>query len=133
MAENMKLSRREQTAINYKKNGGNMKKAMIDAGYSESYADKNSKNLWGIIGEQIKEDQALIKDKEIKSIGEIQKWWSEKMDDEAEELKDRIRCSENLAKSLGAFVENVKVSGQINNPFAGLSTEELRRLADEDG
>lgn len=129
----MKLSRREQTAINYKKNGGNMKKAMIDAGYSESYADKNSKNLWGIIGEQIKEDQALIKDKEIKSIGEIQKWWSEKMDDEAEELKDRIRCSENLAKSLGAFVENVKVSGQINNPFAGLSTEELRRLADEDG
>ena len=110
-----------------------MKQAMIDAGYSESYADKNSKNLWGIIGEQIKEDQALIKDKEIKSIGEIQKWWSEKMDDEGEELKDRIRCSENLAKSLGAFVENVKVSGQINNPFAGLSTEELRRLADEDG
>lgn len=129
----MKLSRREQTAINYKKNGGNMKKAMIDAGYSESYADKNSKNLWGIIGEQIKEDQALIKDKEIKSIGEIQKWWSDKMDDEGEELKDRIRCSENLAKSLGAFVENVKVSGQINNPFAGLSTEELKRLADEDG
>lgn len=129
----MKLTRREQTAINYKKNGGNMKKAMIDAGYSESYADKNSKNLWGIIGEQIKEDQALIKDKEIKSIGEIQKWWSDKMDDEGEELKDRIRCSENLAKSLGAFVENVKVSGQINNPFAGLSTEELKRLADEDG
>ena len=133
MAESMKLTRREQTAINYKKNGGNMKKAMIDAGYSESYADKNSKNLWGIIGEQIKEDQALIKDKEIKSIGEIQKWWSDKMDDEGEELKDRIRCSENLAKSLGAFVENVKVSGQINNPFAGLSTEELKRLADEDG
>lgn len=129
----MKLSRREQTVINYKKNGGNMKKAMIDAGYSESYADKNAQYLWGIIGDQIKEDQALIKDKEIKSIGEIQKWWSDKMDDEGEELKDRIRCSENLAKSLGAFVENVKVSGQINNPFAGLSTEELKRLADEDG
>ncbi len=133
MAESMKLSRREQTVINYKKNGGNMKKAMIDAGYSESYADKNAQYLWGIIGDQIKEDQALIKDKEIKSIGEIQKWWSEKMDDEAEELKDRIRCSENLAKSLGAFVENVKVSGQINNPFANLTTEELKRLADEDG
>jgi len=133
MAENVKLSRRDQTVINYKKNGGNMKKAMIDAGYSESYADKNAQYLWGIIGDQIKEEQSLIKDKEIKSIGEIQKWWSEKMDDEAEELKDRIRCSENLAKSLGAFVENVKVSGQINNPFEGLSTEELRRLADSDG
>lgn len=133
MAENVKLSRRDQTVINYKKNGGNMKKAMIDAGYSESYADKNAQYLWGIIGDQIKEEQSLIKEKEIKSIGEIQKWWSEKMDDEAEELKDRIRCSENLAKSLGAFVENIKVSGQINNPFEGLSTEELRRLADEDG
>lgn len=133
MAENVKLTRREQTAINYKKNGGNLKKAMIDAGYSESYADKNSKHVWGIIGEEIKEEQSLIKEKEIKSIGEIQRWWSEKMDDEAEELKDRIRCSENLAKSLGAFVENIKVSGQINNPFEGLSTEELRRLADEDG
>lgn len=133
MAENMKLSRRDQTVINYKKNGGNMKQAMIDAGYSETYACKNSKYLLDIIGQQIIEEQTEVKDKEIKSIGEIQKWWSDKMDDEGEELKDRIRCSENLAKSLGAFVENVKVSGQINNPFAGLSTEELKRLADEDG
>lgn len=133
MAENVKLSRRDQTVINYKKNGGNMKQAMIDAGYSKTYADKNSQYLLGIIGHRIKEEQSLIKEKEIKSIGEIQRWWSEKMDDEAEELKDRIRCSENLAKSLGAFVENIKVSGQINNPFEGLSTEELRRLADEDG
>lgn len=133
MAENMKLTRREQTIINYKKNGGNMKKAMIDAGYSETYACKNSKYLLDIIGQQIKEEQTEIKNEEIKSIGEIQIWWSQKMDDEAEELKDRIRCSENLAKSLGAFVENVKVSGQINNPFDGLTTEELRRLVDGDG
>lgn len=133
MAEHAKLSRRDQTVINYKKNGGNMKKAMIDAGYSETYACKNSKYLLDIIGQEIKNTQTEIKNEEIKSIGEIQKWWSDKMDDEGEELKDRIRCSENLAKSLGAFVENVKVSGQINNPFAGLTTEELKRLADEDG
>lgn len=129
----MKLTRRDQTVINYKKNGGNMKKAMIDAGYSETYATKNSKYLLDIIGQQIKEEQTEIKNEEIKSIGEIQIWWSQKMDDEAEELKDRIRCSENLAKSLGAFVENVKVSGQINNPFEGLTTDELRRMVDLDG
>ena len=133
MAEKAKLSRRDQTIINFKKNGGNMKRAMIDAGYSETYACKNSKYLLDIIGQQIKEEQTEIKNEEIKSIGEIQKWWSDKMDDEGEELKDRIRCSENLAKSLGAFVENVKVSGQVNNPFANLTTEELKRLADEDG
>lgn len=129
MAE--KLSRREQTIINYKANGGNMKKAMIDAGYSETYADRNSKYLLGIIGEQIKEEQEGIKAEGIKSVAEIQKWWSTVMDDKTVEYKDRIRCSENLAKSQGGFIENVNVSGQVNNPMAGLTTEELRKLIDE--
>lgn len=126
-----KLSRREQTIMNYKANGGNMKKAMIDAGYSETYADRNSKYLLGIIGEQIKEEQKGIKADGIKSVAEIQEWWSSVMDDETVEYKDRIRCSENLAKSQGGFIENVKVSGQVNNPMAGLTTEELRKIIDE--
>lgn len=49
--------RQQQVVLNYKANGGNMKKAMIDAGYSETYADRNSKYLLGIIGEQIKKQQ----------------------------------------------------------------------------
>ena len=126
-----KLSRREQTIVNYKANGGNMKKAMIDAGYSETYADKNSKYLLGIIGEQIKEEQKGIKEDGIKSVAEIQKWWSSVMDDEDVEYKDRIRCSENLAKSQGGFIENVNVSGQVNNPMAGLTTEELKKLIND--
>lgn len=126
-----KLSRREQTIVNYKANGGNMKKAMIDAGYSETYADKNSKYLLGIIGEQIKEEQKGIKEDGIKSVAEIQKWWSNVMDDKTVEYKDRIRCSENLAKSQGGFIENVNVSGQVNNPMAGLTTEELKKLIND--
>ena len=43
-----KLNRREQTIMNYMQNGGNIKKAMIDAGYSETYADRNSKYLLGM-------------------------------------------------------------------------------------
>ena len=125
-----KLSRREQTIINYKANGGNMKRAMIEAGYSETYADRNSKYLLGIIGEQIKADQEAIKSAKIKSIEEIQEWWSENMSDTMLEPRDRIRCSELLAKSQGAFIENVNVKGNINNPFEGLSTEELKKLAD---
>lgn len=130
MAE--KLSRRDQTIINYKRNGGNMKKAMLDAGYSETYADKNSRYLLGIIGEQIKEDQTAIKSKKIKSVEKIQEWWSETMDDDSVEMKDRIRCSENLAKSQGAFIEKVEVEGHINNPMAGLTTDELKKLIGND-
>lgn len=130
MAE--KLSRREQTILNYKQNGGNMKRAMIDAGYSENYADRNSKYLMGIIGEQIQEEQKAIKSKKIKSVQEIQEWWSEQMGDESLEMRDRIKCSENLAKSLGAFIEKVEVAGQINNPMAGLTTDELKKLIGDD-
>ena len=123
-----KLSRREQTIINYKANGGNMKKAMMDAGYSETYADRNSKYLLGIIGEQIKAEQAEIKADGIKSIEQIQQWWSTLMDDESVEYKDRIRCSENLAKSQGGFVDKVVLNGQVNNPFEGLTTDELKKM-----
>lgn len=123
-----KLNRREQTVINYKANGGNMKKAMIDAGYSETYADKNSRYLLGIIGQQIKDEQDAIKSKKIKSVEEIQEWWAEVMDNEEADLKNRIRCSENLAKSQGAFIDKVELNGNVNNPFAGMSTDELKEL-----
>lgn len=127
-----KLNRREQTIINYKMNGGNMKKAMIDAGYSETYADKNSKYLLGIIGEQIKEEQEEIKSKQIKSVEEIQEWWAEMMENTSAKDADRIKCSELLAKSQGAFIDKVELNGSVNNPFAGMSTEELKKLINDE-
>lgn len=103
--------RQQQVILNYKANGGNMKKAMIDAGYSETYADRNSKYLMGIIGEQIRAQQAAICDTKVKDISEIQEWWSTMMDDEEQEPKDRIKCSELLAKSQGAFV--LKIDAEV--------------------
>lgn len=103
--------RQQQVILNYKANGGNMKKAMIDAGYSESYADRNSKYLLGIIGEQIKEHQEQISNAKIKNIQEIQEWWASMMDDKDQDPKDRIKCSELLAKAQGAFV--VKVEAEV--------------------
>lgn len=120
--------RQKQVILNYKANGGNMKKAMIDAGYSETYADRNSKYLLGIIGEQIKEQQEEIKSSKVKTITEIQEFWSENMECKENEMQHRIKCSELLAKSQGAFIENVNVNGQVNNPMAGLTTEELKKL-----
>jgi phage terminase small subunit len=104
--------RQQQVVLNYKANGGNMKQAMIDAGYSENYADRNSKYLLGIIGEAIKEQQKEIKTEKIKSVQEIQEWWSEVMENTEEDMKDRIKCSELLARSSGAFVEKVQLSGE---------------------
>ena len=82
--------RQKQVVLNYKANGGNMKQAMIDAGYSETYADRNSRYLMGIIGEQIKEQQAEITSEKIKTITEIQEWWSDNMANSANDMKDRV-------------------------------------------
>ena len=126
------LDRREQTKINYMQNGGNMKKAMIAAGYSENYADRNSKYLMGIIGEEIKAQQAEIKQEGIKSIEEIQHWWSTVVDDQEQQMKERLKASELLVKSQGGFVDKVDVKGTVNNPLAGFTTEELKRLVLDD-
>lgn len=124
--------RQQQVILNYKANGGNMKKAMIDAGYSETYADRNSKYLLGIIGDEIRAQQEEIKNDKIKSITEIQEWWSGILDNPEEERGHQIKCSELLAKSQGGFVDKVQVNGTVNNPFVGLTTDELKKLVESE-
>lgn len=126
-----KLNRREQTIMNYMQNGGNIKKAMIDAGYSETYADRNSKYLLGIIGDEIKKAQGNIRNDNIKSIEEVQQWWSEVMDDKKESTKNRLKASELLVKSKGGFIEKMEVTAK-EDPFDKLKVEELRQLIDDD-
>lgn len=41
---------------------------------------------------------------------------------------DKIRALELLGKHMGMFTEKVEVSTENNNPFSGLSTEELKKM-----
>ena len=41
---------------------------------------------------------------------------------------DKIRALELLGKHLGMFTETVKLTGNVNNPMEGLTTEELKKL-----
>lgn len=41
---------------------------------------------------------------------------------------DKVRALELLGKHLGMFKEKVEVSGNINNPYEGLTTAELKKL-----
>jgi hypothetical protein len=116
-----KLNRREQTKINYMQNGGNMKRAMIDAGYSETYADKNARYLMGIIGDEIQEEQNLLKADGIKSVEDIQQWWSSLVDDEETDMNTRMRASENIVKSRGGFIQ--KVETELTNKAVKINIE----------
>lgn len=45
---------------------------------------------------------------------------------------DKIKALELLCRHLGMFKDKVEVSGTINNPFEGLTTEELKKLANNE-
>ena len=44
---------------------------------------------------------------------------------------DKVRALELLGKHLGMFTEKVDLTGQVSNPFAGLSTEDLKKLVND--
>lgn len=41
---------------------------------------------------------------------------------------DKVRALELLGKHIGMFSDKVEVSGEVNNPMTGLTTEELKKL-----
>jgi phage terminase small subunit len=41
---------------------------------------------------------------------------------------DKVKALELIGKHIGMFKEKVEISGQVNNPFEGLTTEELKKL-----
>lgn len=50
----------------------------------------------------------------------------------AVETCDKVKALELLGKHLGMFTENIEVNGQINNPMADLTTEELKKLIESE-
>ncbi|NFA43984.1 terminase small subunit [Clostridium botulinum] len=49
-------------------------------------------------------------------------------------LNDKIKALELVGRHLGMFKDKVEINGNVNNPFEGLTTEQLLKMvADEDG
>lgn len=46
-------------------------------------------------------------------------------------LNDKVRALELLGKHLGMFKDQLEIKGTLNNPFEGLTTEELLKIADD--
>lgn len=90
---------------------GNAEKSALKAGYSKNYARGNSHKL--LARRDVQEYMAYLKflqDNEpaspvlhIASINEIQSFWSAVMNNRGNEVRDRLRASELLAKAKGMF------------------------------
>lgn len=46
-------------------------------------------------------------------------------------LHDKVKALEDIGRHLGMFKDKVEVSGNINNPFQDLSTDDLKRLIND--
>lgn len=87
---------------------GNAEQAMIAAGYSPNYARGNASKFMQKDSvckyiEYLKWTMRDRTEKEIATICDIQEFWTTIMNSGRYETKDRLRASELLAKSQGAF------------------------------
>lgn len=138
----MKLNARDKKFADEYIGTGKIIESAIKAGFAESTArdraaewlNPNSKSAKLSVLEYINEINKKIEKEKIADAKEIQEFWTKTFRDEKVEIKDRIKTSELLARVQGMFIENINLTGNIktNNPFDGLSVEELRKLIKSD-
>ena len=113
---------------------GNTEQAAISAGYSEKYARALGYKLLANIGiaEYIQKLTAKEQKKRILTAAERQAILTEIAVNEQEKPQDRIKAIDTLNKMTGEYI--TKIEGSMTaeiNPFKGLTTEELKKLAGE--
>lgn len=130
----MKLNARQKAFCEYYVASGNATESARKAGYSESYAMNRIHELMknvGICG-YIEELNKDIKDKRIADMTEVKEFWTDVLRNNDAKMQDRLKASEYIAKTNGAFLDKVEVKGEVktDNPFSGLTTEELKKIID---
>ena len=112
---------------------GNAVQSAIGAGYSENYAVGRGYELLENVGikQYICKLNEKAQDERILTAKERQAMLSDIAKGPAA-TQDRLRAIDILNKMTGEYVTKIEgsVSANINNPFEGLTTEELRRLAE---
>lgn len=118
---------------------GNAAEAARRAGYSEKAAKSIGQRLLTFADVQtyLDERNAELKAQNTASIDEVREFWTATMRSDSEATRDKLKASELLAKTYGAFIDRVEATEEISvpRPLVNLSDEELRslaRLADSD-
>jgi phage terminase small subunit len=128
-----KLNMRQRKFAEYYVQSGNTVQSALNAGYSENYANTNACKLLenDRVVEYIKELTDKAKDERILTAKDRQVILSGIAQSIEEETSDRIKAIDTLNKMTGEYLNKVEVQGNINNLFEGLTTEQLRKLADD--
>ena len=129
----MKLNARQKSFCEFYVASGNATESAIKAGYKERTARSIGQRLLTNVDikKYIKELQEKAKESRILTAREKREWLSEVIKNGNEKLQDRLKALDILNKMDGDYVEKVQLSGEVktSNPFEGLTTEELKKLA----
>lgn len=127
------MNERQKKFAEYYAQSGNATKSAVQAGYSEKFAGQNADKLLKNtnIADYIRELTEKAQDERIMTARERQAVLSDIA--RSGDDQDRIRAIDTLNKMTGEYVTKIEgnISAEINNPFKDLTTEELRKLAED--
>ena len=114
-----KLTIKQQRFADAYIKSGNATQSYIDAGYKAStreVAEANGRRL--LVNDKVRvylEDvNKQLQDRSIADMTEVKAFWTNTMREKESDLKDRLKASELIAKTNGAFIDRVEQSGSIN-------------------
>lgn len=107
----MKLTPKQQAFADYYIQTGNATEAAIQAGYSEKTAKQTGyENLTKpYIQQYIEEKQKELESNRLADITEVREFWTEAMRNPDNSMKDRLKASEMIARTSGAFLDKVEM------------------------
>ena len=117
--DSIKLTVKQKNFADIYIKSGNATQSYIDAGYkasSRNVAEANSSALLGNhkVKSYIDMINKRIQDESIAGMIEIKQFWTRFIREASFEDKDRLKASEYLAKTNGAFIDKIEHSGNIN-------------------
>ena len=131
--DKIKLTPKQQAFCDYYLQSGNATESAIKAGYSKRTARSvGAENLTKpYIADYIKERQYKIHSSNIATEVEIKEFWTSSMVGSDNELKDRIKASELLAKTKGMFLDRQEIkitSSTILEELKKMTPEQIQEL-----
>ena len=117
--KSQKLTIKQKRFCDYYISLGNGAQAAIKAGYSKKTARQVANEILTkpYIQDYITIQNSKLEAKRFATLEEVQAFWSNVLRKEEEDditLKDRLKASEFIAKTKGAFIDKVEHSGQVS-------------------
>lgn len=117
---------------------GNATKAAVEAGYSSKTARSIGQRLltFADVQEYLEQRNKEISAANTADVEEIRRFWTATMRDGRAKTGERLKASELLAKSYGAFLDRADIDCDMSimrTKMENLTTEELRQIANLGG